>query len=216
MFKNKMNDVQKIGELELMNDKRIEKRDVLRHKIIGLAKDRIAAHGLVSLRARELAAEAGCALGGLYNMFADLDGIVLEVNARTLADIDQAMQNAVAPTKGAPQNLKALAQTYLNFARAHPLLWRALFEHHLPEGIALPEWYSEKLNQLMGLIAGPLAQLQPNTPPEILAMRARTMFAAVHGVVSISLDNRFVGLAPNLLDEEVSRFVDLLLRGSQN
>ena len=51
---------------------------------------------------------------------------------------------------------------------------------------------------------------------EVLAKRARTMFAAVHGVVSISLDNRFVGLVPSTLDSELDRFVDLLLIGSQH
>ena len=85
-----------------MADKRSEKRDALRTKIIDLAQKRIAAHGLSSLRARDLAAEAGCALGGLYNMFEDIDALVLEVNARTLADIDHVMIGAVQANPPAP------------------------------------------------------------------------------------------------------------------
>ena len=197
-----------------MADKRSEKRDALRTKIIDLAHKRIAAHGLSSLRARDLAAEAGCALGGLYNMFEDIDALVLEVNARTLADIDHKMIDAVKANPPAPQQLKALAQAYLSFAREHPLSWRALFEHHLPEGRDVPDWYSESLTHLMARIAQPLALLQPDYTPDVLAKRARTMFAAVHGVVSISLDNRFVGLAPDTLDDELEHFVDVLLLGS--
>jgi AcrR family transcriptional regulator len=197
-----------------MADKRTEKRSALRLRIVELGEARIAASGLSALRARDLAAEAGCALGGLYNMFEDLDMLVLEVNACTLATIDTVMEAAVSSSSEAPQQLKALAQAYLNFAQNHPLLWRALFEHHLPEGRALPEWYAERLNQLMSRIAQPLAKLQPGLSSEVLATRARTMFAAVHGVVSISLDHRFVGLAPETLDVELNRFVELLLKGS--
>ena len=64
-----------------MTDKRSQRRDALRGTIIALAQRRIASHGLSSLRARDLAQEAGCALGGLYNMFEDIDALVLEVNA---------------------------------------------------------------------------------------------------------------------------------------
>lgn len=197
-----------------MTDKRTRKRDSLKLKIIDLAEERIARHGLSSLRVRDLATEAGCALGGLYNMFADIDAIILEVNARTLTAIDSVMKAALLSAAGAPHKLKALAQTYLTFARENPLLWRALFEHHLPEDQPLPDWYSEKLNHLMDHIAHALALLQPNYSLELLAKRSRTMFAAVHGVVSISLDNRFVGLAADQLDGEVDRFIELLLVGS--
>jgi AcrR family transcriptional regulator len=214
MFKYKMNNVQKIGEFGLMADKRIEKRDNLKQKIISLAQIRIATAGLSSLRARDLASEAGCALGGLYNMFTDLDGIILEVNARTLIRIDDYMEQAVAARSTAAEQMKALAQAYLSFARENPLLWRALFEHQLPHERALPDWYSESLNHLMARIAQPLAILQPSYSRETIAIRARTIFAAVHGVVSISLDNRFVGLASDQLDGEIDRFVELLLLGS--
>ena len=199
-----------------MTDKRTQKRDALRNEIIDLAKSRIAAHGLLSLRARDLAQEAGCALGGLYNMFEDIDALILEVNARTLDEIDTVMEVAVAANPKAPQQLKALAHAYLLFARTHPLTWRALFEHHLPEGRDVPDWYSESLTHLMARIAQPLALLRPDYSEEVLAKRARTMFAAVHGVVSISLDNRFVGLAADTLDSELDRFVELLLIGSQH
>ena len=199
-----------------MTDKRSQKRDALRTKIIELARERIATQGLLSLRARDLARDAGCALGGLYNMFEDIDALVLEVNARTLEQIDAVMDVAVAANPKAPQQLKALAHAYLGFARAHPLTWRSLFEHHLPEGRDVPDWYSESLTHLMARIAQPLALLRPDYSAEVLAKRARTMFAAVHGVVSISLDNRFVGLAADTLDSELDRFVELLLIGSQH
>ena len=189
------------------------KREALRERLVQLAEERIAQHGLAALRARELAEDAGCALGSIYNIFADMDALVLEVNARTLHAVDTVMEKALAETAKPDRQLHALGQAYLKFARQHPLLWRGLFEHHLPEGLDLLEWYAALLMQLMGRIAEPLARLQPQLPSHVVTLRARTMFAAVHGVVSISLDNRFVGLAPDTLESELERFIQLLLDG---
>ena len=192
-----------------------EKRDALRGKLIELAQMRIRRDGLAELRARDLAQEAGCALGSLYNMFEDMDALVLAVNAQTLEAIDVVMVEAVAKVTETAAKLQALGQAYLAFAREEPLLWRALFEHHLPIGRDIPDWYAELLTRLMSRIAEPLALLQPDFTAEVLAIRSRTLFAAVHGVISISLDNRFVGLAPDSLESELQRFIQLMLEGAK-
>ena len=62
-------------------------------------------------------------------------------------------------------------------------------------------------------IAKPLAQLQLELSKQELMIRTRTMFAAAHGIVSLSLDNRFVSLATETLGPEIDRFIDLLLEG---
>jgi hypothetical protein len=51
--------------------------------------------------------------------------------------------------------------------------------------------------------------------PDLLA-RARTLFSAVHGIVAISLENRFIGLAPSDLDSELQRFVEVMVTGIEN
>ena len=48
----------------------------------------------------------------------------------------------------------------------------------------------EKNTELLRHITGPLADL--GTPDAALARRARTYFAAVHGIVAFSLQERFV------------------------
>ena len=192
--------------------KNVAKREDLRLKIIGLAEVRIAANGLAGLRARDLAHDAGCALGSLYNVFVDLDELILAVNARTLDGIDAVMSEAARGT--AEDQLRGLARVYLNFARENPQLWRALFDHRLPESRQMPDWYANKLTQLMALIGKAIHILQPHLGPQEIALRSRTLFAAVHGVVSISLDNRFIGLAAADLDHELQRFLGLLLAGA--
>lgn len=196
-----------------MSGKRAEKRDELRSKLIEAAEARIVRSGLSELRARDVTADAACALGALYNVFADLDMLILEVNARTLRRLDAQMSDALESADSHDRQMHILAQTYLGFARREPNLWWSLFQFHMSGQKSVPDWFSEEQARLLTQIVRPLAGLQPKLNRDQLIVRARTLFAAVHGIVSISLEKRFVGIPENTLDEELTRFVDLLLAG---
>jgi AcrR family transcriptional regulator len=196
-----------------MSSLRETKREDLRARLIAAAKARMETSGLTGLRARDITSGAGCALGALYTAFADLDALVLEVNAQTLRQLDAIMSEAVAKVADSGEAMKILAAAYLDFARAHPFLWKALFQFQPPDGKALPDWYADDQARLLAQIVKPLARLQPELQEEALIIRARTLFAAVHGIISISLEERFVGVPISTLDHEVERFIDQLLAG---
>ncbi len=196
-----------------MSSKRAEKREDLRTRLIDAAQARIVSGGLANLRARDVTTDAACALGALYTAFADLDMLILEVNARTLRRLNEEMTAKLAGADNLQGQMHLLAQTYLNFARREPNLWWALFQFHMSAHKQVPDWFSLEQAKLLTQIIGPLAALQPKLNPQQLIVRARTLFAAVHGIVSISLEQRFVGVPVETLDEELSRFIDLLLAG---
>ena len=196
-----------------MSEKRAEKRDELRNKLIEAAEARIARSGLSELRARDVTADAGCALGALYNVFADIDMLILEVNARTLRRLDAEMTAALESADTPSLQMHILAQTYLGFARREPNQWWSLFQFHMSGQKNVPDWFSEEQARLLTQIVRPLSGLQPMLDRDKLIVRARTLFAAVHGIVSISLEQRFVGIPEDALDVELTRFVDLLLAG---
>jgi AcrR family transcriptional regulator len=191
----------------LMAGKRELKREELRARLIEAAVRRIEVEGLASLRARDVTQDAGCALGGLYTVFADLDDLVLHVNALTLDAIEQSLALSEMRDSSPTDRLRNLARRYLDFAVAHRNLWRALFQHRLPDEGPPPQWHLEQHLHLMGLIAEPLHDLQPDLSDDERAIRARTLFGAVHGVISISLEGRFVGLPAEQLAKEVDEFV---------
>jgi AcrR family transcriptional regulator len=196
-----------------MTDKKAAKREDLRERLIAAADARIAQWGLKELRARDVTSDAGCALGALYLVFEDLDALVFEINARTLRQLDSVMNEALnnAATPGA--QMHTLAATYLSFAKANANLWWALFQFVPANQKAVPDWFSQEQAKLLTQIIRPLAALQPDLNEAQLIVRARTLFAAVHGIVSISLENRFVGVPMDTLDAELTRFIDLMLLG---
>ena len=79
--------------------KTAERRQNLKDTLITLAERIIDRQGLSAVRARDLAAQAGCAVGAIYNVFADLDDVILGVNQRTLFEIEAELARSAGLAK---------------------------------------------------------------------------------------------------------------------
>ncbi len=197
-----------------MTSNREEKRADLKRRLIEAAEAEIAAHGLAGLKARAVTTRAGCALGALYTAFEDLDMLVIEVNSRTLARLGAALGTDL-PQDSPESALQALAARYADFAVANRPLWLALFEHRMSEGREVPDWHRRDHAVLVELIVPQLARLRPDMSPEALALRARTTFAAAHGVIHLALQGRFVGVPMAALKSEIAGLVETLTAGAR-
>lgn len=197
-----------------MTSNREKKRADLKRRLIEAAEAEIAAHGLAGLKARAVTTRAGCALGALYTAFEDLDMLVIEVNSRTLARLGAALGTDL-PQDSPESALQALAARYADFAVANRPLWLALFEHRMSEGREVPDWHRRDHAVLVELIVPQLARLRPDMSPEALALRARTTFAAAHGVIHLALQGRFVGVPMAALKSEIAGLVETLTAGAR-
>ena len=111
----------------------------LRELILDAAQEIIDRSGLAGLSAREIARAIGYSPGTIYNMFTNLDDVVLSVEGRVLDALDQRLSD-IPETGGNPEaRLVEIAHVYLAFTREKPRLWNLLFEHHLPAGTNLPD-----------------------------------------------------------------------------
>ena len=193
--------------------KRELKKLELKENLLQAARKRIKDNGLDGLRARDITSDAGCALGGLYTAYDDIDNLVLHVNSITLNALGAELK-AIADKENEPvKRLIALASGYLKFACDNHNLWSALFDHRMPEGVPVPEWHLAEHAILFEEIAMPLAQLNPKLDRDELTTLARSMFAAVHGIVSISLQDRFIAVPREELDTQLTQFVEFLIKG---
>ncbi len=180
-----------------------QRRAGLRQALLEAAERKMAADGLKSLKARALAAEAGCAIGQIYNVWPDLDSLVIAVNARTLDDLDKVMLAAEAPAGASAEEearaaLLAQADAYLDFAHRNGERWRAVFEHRLAGSRDLPAWYRDQQARLFAHVDRPLRVLLPDLAPVERAALGRSVFAAVHGVVWLGLEEL---LGPQSFDD---------------
>lgn len=192
-----------------MAGKVAQRRAALREDLINIAQRRIAADGLSALRARDLATDAGCALGAIYNVFGDLNDLVLAVNARTFHQLGADVAAALAD---APQNpvdqLVVMAQAYHHFAAANLHSWRALFDIERAPDAAAPDWYLHEMGQLFTYISDPLAVIFPARDPQELALLTRALFSSVHGIVLLALDGASAGVP----SDDIDRMIALVLR----
>ncbi|CTQ54888.1 HTH-type transcriptional repressor FabR [Roseibium album] len=188
------------------------KSEETQRRVLEAAIAAVEAGGLEAVNIRKIAAEAGYSVGSVYKHYTDQDALLLAVNSVTLGRIKTAMAEATQGIEDPVAALKVLAQTYLNFANNNRLLWTTLFGHFLPEGKPVPDWHIQENIALLGFIAAPLKVLNPDMNEETLTIRTRTCFAAVHGLVAISLEGRFVSLSGETLEQEMDFLVEQLVR----
>ncbi len=196
-----------------------ERHLALRESLVAIAQGTLAAHGLAGLKARDVARAAGCALGAIYLVFPDLDALILAVNDRTLAAIDAAICaslhcEAAAPSGDDPgRQLVLLSCAYLDYALAHPRLWAALFTHTLPQGQSVPDEYRAHQAHLFSYVEAPLAALCPSLGVAERALAARTLFSAVHGIVSLGVDQKLSPIPVQDLRNQLATFVQVTATG---
>ncbi|MEJ2118824.1 MAG: TetR/AcrR family transcriptional regulator [Alphaproteobacteria bacterium] len=217
-----------------------ERRQNLKETLIVAATRNIDALGLAGIKARDLAAEAGCAVGAIYNVVADLDELVLAVNARTLTMLEDELKAAADANANADvgegvgegagiassqtgvdksqvdeavAQLVRLAICYLHFAAKHTRRWRAIFEHNLPEGRQLPDQYQEQQRHLFAFIEEPLRVLQPGLAPEQSELLARTLFSAVHGITILGLEEKLGAVSLADLEQQITAILTALGAG---
>jgi AcrR family transcriptional regulator len=173
----------------------------------------IAEDGLAEVQARRIALAAGCSVGTLYNVFGDIDGLILAANERTLADLGRVLTAAGRRTAGGDlgTRLMALAITYLDFATANQNRWRAVFEHRLPEARHAPPSYREDRRRLLALIETQLDGAIKD--PISRSTAAYALFASVHGIVMLALDAKLDPFDPVTCEGRIRFVVDSVVRG---
>lgn len=161
-----------------------------RIKLREVAETVITSEGLAAAQARRIARDAGCSVGTLYNIYGDIDGLILAANQTTLHDLAGVLTREAEGAKGLDLEgrLMALALGYLAFASANTLRWRAVFEHHLADDYSTPASYLEDRSHLLALIETELATTLRNEDERGSA--ARALFASVHGIVLLALDKK--------------------------
>ena len=166
-------------------------RDELYDMALEAARQIAEKEGLRGLKARRIARDIGYTIGTLYNLFEDLDDLIVHLNGRTLDDLYQAFVRV--KLDGEPDAAtRALAECYIQFTRSHPKLWNILFEHHLPDGRELPEWHGEKIRQLLGLVERALAPLFPAGQEAERHHCARVLWSSLHGICSLESTGKLV------------------------
>ena len=165
----------------------------LKRLALEAARGLVAEEGLRGLTVRRVAERIGYAPGTLYNLFANLDDLIVQINAATLdalaAELVEAAKVELA------KRPERLVEAYFDFVESRPRLWSLLFEHRLPEGVDLPDWYRPKLAALISLVAEALGPLMPESSTEARQAATVTMWAGLHGISTLAVTSKLTLVA---------------------
>ncbi len=195
-----------------MGRRSIHTPDELRELIVQAATDIVDHDGLSGLSAREIAKRVNYSPGTLYNVFDNLDDLVLTIEARLLDRLAERLD--AVDSGGTPQQrLCRLAGAYLAFTQENPKLWNLLLEHRMPAGREIPDWYRAKLGSLLTPLTDALTPLLDSFDAQEKEQAARTLWAGVHGITSLSTAEKLSPITNHAAGQTVDDFVTTYIAG---
>lgn len=161
----------------------------LRQRILEAAQSIIERDGLVGLSAREIARAIGYSPGTLYNIFENLDDLLLTLQTHMLGRLVDVMK--AVPEESTPQeSIDALARVYLDFALENKLMWNLLFTHSMPSQMRAPTALVDNVNKVSELVEKPIGQILKSANKQEAELAAKALWAGVHGVTAIAVTEK--------------------------
>jgi AcrR family transcriptional regulator len=175
-------------------------------KALSAAKEIAVAEGLSGLTARRIAKASGCSVGTLYNVFGNLDTLILHLNASTLERLNELLAQP-SSGKDPEHRVRELSERYMQFTSEYANLWSVLFEHVWPRDQAMPNWYPVRIRRLLGVLAGAMAPLFPDGSEQERLQAAAVLWSSLHGIHSLAASGK-MGL---ISSESVTAMTEVLI-----
>jgi AcrR family transcriptional regulator len=166
------------------------KRDELEELILSAGQQLMAENGYGRFSAREVAKRIGYSVGTIMHVFGNVDRLVMMINSQTFALWAKWLEERLARASDG-ERISVLVKGYFDFASTHRNLWAALYEHRVPERMAMAEALVAKRVHLTDIIGREVAAVLPGKAPADADRIARSLIATVHGHCSFALGGSF-------------------------
>lgn len=187
-------------------------REELYEMTVAAARGIVEAHGYRALTVRKIADAIGYSAGTLYNLFDNLDDLIIRLNGATLDELFDRL-SAIEGSGDPTLYLDRLFDAYLAYLDAHPNLWNLLFEHTRPEGQVLPKWYVDKVANVLELLEEALSPHFPGDRANEKRHAARVLWASLHGICSLSQAGKLKVVTTQTPREMARLLVSIFLTG---
>lgn len=188
-------------------------REELHRMALDAAQFIIEAQGLAALSARKVADRMGYTVGTLYLVFRHLDDLIVQLNTRTMQELNAALGRAAADCQGAEACVQAVTRAYIDFATRHTQRWSALYEHAFEAAIELPDYFTEQVASMYQLLEGLLRSLAPQRSAQDIATAARALWGGVQGICMLALSNKLAIGRIESMPEVANSLVGTFLTG---
>ena len=166
-------------------------RDELKELALNAAHEIVVKEGYRELSARKIASKIGYTAGTLYNLFSDLNELVLHMNAKTLDSFYETLEHEVQSAKNKEQAIYKTGKCYVDFSHKNYQLWNMLFEHHVPrpKGAKLPAWYEKKMYKPFSVLENALLPYVKGNKGKC-SHYTKVLWAGLHGICILSISGK--------------------------
>lgn len=170
-------------------------REELINLTLATVKDFLEENSYHELSLRKIANMIGYVPSTLVNIFGNYNLLLLHVVAQTLDELSQESSKATSHCKDANEALFELAYCYHDFAQKHPYRWQLVFEHNM-NGAELPDWQAKRIGDMTDMLESLLEQISPDRTESEVIQASRVLWAGVHGITLLSVDDKFFSSEP--------------------
>ncbi len=194
-------------------DKQSVKNERVKSYFVQAAKEIIMRDGVESVSVRKVADLAGYSYATIYNYFADLNALLLEVKTAMIWDIIAYMSGIQRENICGINDIKKLNRRYLDYYLEHPHVFRFFYSYRLNSepgaAAALPfDFTSRWHDTYKGLVISGTIR---DSDVEIIA---KTIIYAMHGMLALFFSDN--SLTQELLYSELDKVTEYVLKGEEN
>lgn len=158
-------------------------------------KNFLADHPHHELSLRKVAAMIGYVPSTLVNVFGNYNLLLLHAVAQTLDELFAQAEIEMVNAQSPEDALRKLAYCYLTFAMENPYRWQLIFQHTM-NGEELPEWQTERINGMTGMLETLIGQINPQQSESDVLEASRVLWAGVHGITLLTVDDKLFTSTP--------------------
>jgi AcrR family transcriptional regulator len=177
-----------------------------REQLCAVAERLFAERGYPGVTLRALAAELDVSPMTPYRYFRDKADIFAAVRAAGFRRFADAQEAAFATESDPERRLRAMARSYIEFARREPHAYRIMFEMNPLQDVAqYPELVAQQVRGWEPLLHAVGAAIEAGLLAGDATHLAHVFWAGVHGIASLYLTGTYT-----LIHEDVDHIVDLM------
>ena len=183
-------------------------REELADLAIHCGRELVINEGPAALTARNVAKKMGYTAGTLYNLFENIEALIVAINAQTLDSMAQRMAPIFLKKQDPETRIRSLCCEYLKFEQDEPQLWKLLFATPIARE-SLNEDYHRAAHEVFHPVTETL--LPVSGSEEAARQDTKIIWSTLHGICLLQQNHKLDVAENDTAEVLVDRFLSNFL-----
>lgn len=185
----------------------------LREEILEVSKEILIKDGFSKMSMRRIAKRANVSATSIYLHFKNKDDLLVTLIEESIAKLKSALMEVLEPSGDLINQLEIITRRYVDYALMHPQEYEIIYMVRPEE---MPKYPKEKFRDVRSayeLIAEVISEGNRKESIEVedSLISAYTLWAQIHGVVSVILNKRLDTRIPQ--DQFIDHAIEQIIKG---